>query len=45
VKLDVAVELALGGEANPGLTFDQARRGLATMYRVPASSIDFIVRG
>jgi hypothetical protein len=28
-----------------GLTFDQARAGLATMYRVPRTSIEIVIRG
>jgi hypothetical protein len=31
--------------APDGLTFDQARAGLATMYRVPAASIEIAIRG
>jgi hypothetical protein len=37
---------AMTTSAEPaGLTFDQARKGLATMYRVPPADIEIIIRG
>jgi len=43
---DRALEKKANMNATPdGLTFDQARAGLATMYRVPPGSIEIVIRG
>jgi hypothetical protein len=40
-----ALETTDTSTAPDGLTFDQARAGLATMYRVPPTSIEIVIRG
>jgi hypothetical protein len=40
-----ALEMTDRKAAPDGLTFDQARAGLATKYRVPPTSIEIVIRG